>query len=251
MSDDRHQAGARLVDRAQALDLGLGFGLQTALFDDPCQDGRERLEEADVGPPEDPPADGLDVEHADDLVVPDERHGAHRGEARFIEALEPGEPAVPADVDADQRLAGLGHPAGDPGAHRQAGHADLATIQAVRRGEGHPGAVAFDEVDRADLGVHGRCRPIDDRAHELVPGAGRGGQPGDRLEKGQLLQPTGVGLRGHAHGVDPARRRPGRSTAQLGVRSVTASGGETATPIATQSAPARARPATDAGRALP
>ena len=91
VGDDRDEAGARLVDRPQAVDLGLRLGLQPALLDDPGEQRRERLEEADVAPPELAAPDGLDVEHADDRVVPDERHRAHRGEARLVEALEPGE----------------------------------------------------------------------------------------------------------------------------------------------------------------
>ena len=51
-----------------------------------------------------------------------------------------------------------------------------------------PGAVAVDEVDRADLGVGRGSRPVDDRPHQLVPGPGRGRQPGDLLEEGQLRE---------------------------------------------------------------
>ncbi len=104
------QARPRLVDRPEAVDLGLGLGLEPALLDDPGQERRERLEEAHVAPPELAPPDGLDVEHADDRVVPDERHRAHRGEARLVEALEPGEARVASDVQARPAVGGSGRP---------------------------------------------------------------------------------------------------------------------------------------------
>ena len=61
---------------------------------------------------------GLDVEHADDRVVPDQRHGQHPGERLHIEAADPAEPIVPGDVVDGDRLAGLGHAAGDALARR-------------------------------------------------------------------------------------------------------------------------------------
>ena len=62
--------------------------------------------------------------------------------------------------------------AGDPDAHRQAGHADLLAIEAVGGGQGHPRAVAVDEVDRADLGVDRRRGPVDDRRASARPRSG-------------------------------------------------------------------------------
>ena len=53
----------------------------------------------------------LDVEDADDRVVPDERHRAHRRQPRLVEALEPGEAPVAPDVEADLWPPGLRRPA--------------------------------------------------------------------------------------------------------------------------------------------
>ena len=69
---DRDQVGARLIDRAQAVELRLRLALQSVALDDAGEERRERLEERDVTPGELAPALGLDVEHADDLVVPDQ-----------------------------------------------------------------------------------------------------------------------------------------------------------------------------------
>ena len=112
-----------------------------------------------------------------------------------------------------------------PDAHRQPGHADLFAVEPVRRGECEPGAVAVHEVDRADLGAGRRGRPVDDRAHQLVPGPGRGRQAGDLLEEGQLREPaprvaiverfraSRRSWRAGAHaGQGPSRSRPERRT---------------------------------------
>ena len=74
-----------------AFDLRLGLGMEAALLDEAGEEARERLEERDVGGRELARLDGLDVEHADDLVVPDERDRAHRGEPRLVDAADPGE----------------------------------------------------------------------------------------------------------------------------------------------------------------
>ena len=48
---------------------------------------------------------GLDVEHADGLVVPDQRHGQHRGdEPALVDAADPQEARVRLDVGDDERL---------------------------------------------------------------------------------------------------------------------------------------------------
>ena len=70
-----------------------------ALLDQSGQQAGERLEEAEVGPAERAAADGLDVEHADDLLVPDQRHRAHRGELCLVHAADPGETLVEVDIE--------------------------------------------------------------------------------------------------------------------------------------------------------
>ena len=54
---------------------------------------------------------GLDVEHADHLVVPVERHRQHPGERLDVEAADPREPVVERHVRDRDRLARLRPPA--------------------------------------------------------------------------------------------------------------------------------------------
>src|SRR5687768_10127991 len=100
MRHDGDQVRSRLVDGAQALDLRLSLTLEPVALDKAGQQRRQRLEKADVAPRELAPTDRLDVEHADDLVVPDERHRAHRGEPQLVDAADPVKARVAVDVDA-------------------------------------------------------------------------------------------------------------------------------------------------------
>ena len=103
------------IERDELLDLRLGLGLEAALLDDAREQVRDRGQLRDVRVAELAVRLGLDVEHADDLVVPGERHGQHRGdEPALVDAADPQEAVVLADVGDDERLAHRGDPAGDP-----------------------------------------------------------------------------------------------------------------------------------------
>ena len=68
------ELAARLVDGLERLDPRLGLGLLAALLDDAGQEVGDRAELGDVGLAEVARLLGLDVEDADDLVVPGQRH---------------------------------------------------------------------------------------------------------------------------------------------------------------------------------
>ncbi len=89
---DRDEVGAGLVDGPQRLQLRLGLLLQPLLLDEAGQQRRQGLQEAHVRGTEHAPLHGLDVEHADDLVVPDHGHRAHRGVPGLVDLADPGEP---------------------------------------------------------------------------------------------------------------------------------------------------------------
>ena len=108
VGDERDQLGAGLVDLAELLEPLLGLGLLAALLDDPGEQVGDRLELGDVGRREVARLLGLDVEDADDLVVPAERHAEHRGdEPALVDAADPQEARVGPDVGDDERLARL------------------------------------------------------------------------------------------------------------------------------------------------
>ena len=95
VGDQRDQLVACLVQRLELVDLGLGLALEPALLDDAGQQVRDRGQLGDIRRGEVARLLGLDVEHADDLVVPGERHGEHRGdEPALVEAADPQEPRV-------------------------------------------------------------------------------------------------------------------------------------------------------------
>ena len=125
---------------------------------------------------------GLDVEHADDLVVPGERHRQHRGdEPPLVDAADPQEARVGRHVRDDQRLARRGDAAGDALAERDAGPADLVAVEAVRGRERQVGSVAVEQVERRDArrGARRASRRRPSRAAR--PRSGRwspGGRPG-------------------------------------------------------------------------
>ena len=219
MGDDRQQLGPGRVERRQLLEAGLDLGLEAALLDDPGEERADRPQEFDVAGTEAAWLDGLHVEHADDVVVPDQRHRQHRGQALDVEAADPREARVEGHVVDRDRLAAGRDPPGDPLAEREADLADLAPVEAVRGGQGQPGPLAVGEVERADLDVHRRGRAVDDRAHQLVPVARQRGQPGDLVEERELVEPAIVRLsfaRQRLHGFDHGvfAVAPGRWSAQ-------------------------------------
>ena len=209
------RSGSRLVDGAQALELSLGFALQPVALDSAGQQRGERLEEADIALGEATLTDGLDVEHADDRVVPDKRHGAHRGELRLVDAADPVEAPVAVDIEAGGGLSRSCHDAGNPHAQRQPCHANLLAIKPVRGRQRHARAVAIHQVERADLGLGGGSRPIDDRAHQLIPRPRRANKSGDLSQEFELLQPS-VGVGGSQPSVLSRQWDSGDSAGQAG-----------------------------------
>ena len=132
---------------------------------------------------------GLHVEDADHLVVPGEGHRQHRGdEAPLVEAADPQEARVGADVRDDQRLAGGGDAAGHALAEGHARPADLEAVQAVGGGQRQVGPVAVEQVERRDVRVEGVARLVDDRLQQLVPGPGGRGQARHAVQEAQLLE---------------------------------------------------------------
>ena len=203
MGDDRQELGPRGIERRQLLQPALDLGLQPALRDDAREERGDRRQELDLGATEVALRQRLDVEHADDLLVPHERHRQHRVQAAHVEPADPREAAVGGDVAHGDRQAGRGRATGDPLADRQAHPADLAAVQAVRCGERQPIRVPVGQVERADLDAHGRRRPVDDRAHQLVPVACLRGEPRDLVEERQLVETAPGG------GTWPRRLRDG------------------------------------------
>ena len=61
-------------------------------------------------------------------------------------------------------------------------------VEAVRGRQRHAAAVAVRQVERADVRPRGGLGAVDDRAHELVPGARRGGQVRHLGEEADLLE---------------------------------------------------------------
>jgi len=111
---EREQLGTGLVEVLELLELALLLDLQAALLDDPGQERRDRDEEVDLARREPPGGDGLDVEDADDQVVPGERHRQHRREACQVEAAEVLEARVEAHVGNLDRAQRRGRRTGDP-----------------------------------------------------------------------------------------------------------------------------------------
>ena len=150
---------------------------------------------------------GLDVEHADGLVVPGERHAEHgRHEAALVEAADPQEARIGLDVGDHQRLAMGRHGAGHAFAERDPRPADLEAVEAVGRGQRQVRSVPVEQVERGDIGMEGVARPVDDRLEQLVPGARGRGQARDIVDELQLIELVG---RGHRAPVRSARRRAG------------------------------------------
>ena len=203
------ELGPRRVERGQLDEAALDLGRQPALLDDAGQEGGDRLEEVGLVLGEGADVAGLDVEHADHLVVPDEGHREHARERFDVEAADPREPFVDSHVrDRDRRLRRR-DPPGDALAPGQADLADLRAVEPVRRREGQACPLVIREVEGADLHPHRRRGPIDDRMHELVPVPRQRRQLGDVVEEGELAQ-VALGRRGRTLGRRGRRlgRRP-------------------------------------------
>ena len=149
---------------------------------------------------------GLDVEDADDGVVPDERHREHRGdEPALVDAADPQEARLGRHVRDDHRTRAGRDVAGHALAEGHAGPADLEAIEAVGRGQGQLQAVTVEQVERADIGLQGVARTVDDRLQQLVPG------PGGRRQADDSVQELELPDRRRRH-----RRRRRRGVAGLG-----------------------------------
>ena len=146
---------------------------------------------------------GLDVEHADDLVVPGKRNGQHGGhEPALVDAADPQEARIGLDVGDDQRSPVRRHASGDALAERDPRPADLEPIEPIRDGQGQVRSVAVEQVERGNIGVEHIARPVHHRLEELVPGPGRRGELRDLVEEAELGEPLRAAL-----GEVPTRRR--------------------------------------------
>ena len=216
MGDERDELAARLVDGLERLDPGLRLGLLAALLDDAREQVGDGAELGDVGVAEPARPLGLDVEHADDLVVPGQRHAEHRGdEPALVDAADPQEARVGLDVGDDQRTLGRRDVAGDALAERHARPADLEAVEAVRRGERQVRSVPVEQVERGDIGMERIARPVDDGLQQLVPGPRGRREPRDLVEEAQLGQlvagraPSGLAIgRSRARSVGGASSSP-------------------------------------------
>ena len=195
VGDEREELRPRLVELLERLQLALLLALETALLDDPREEGRDRHEERDLARGEPARLDRLHVEDADDEVVPGEGHREHRGEPGQVEAAEVLEARVEPDVGDLDRPAGCGGSPGDPFAQREADLPDVLLVQAVRRRQREAVGAMVQEVERADLHVERLARPVDDRLHQLVPVAGLRRQLGELVQERELAERAqGVGL---------------------------------------------------------
>ena len=211
MGHNRQQLGACLVQGGKRGQLRFRLGLDAALLDDAREQRGNRLQEAHVLGRERPRLGRLDVENADQAVVPRQRNGEHRRQTRHVEAGNPLEVGIDANVgDLDWTSLGCGQP-GDALADAEVDTADLVAVQAVRGGKRQAGAVPVEKVEGADLDPQGQRGPIHERAHEIVPVASACSELCELLEQGQLAQlPLGVGalLRRFRSGAVPLRFRP-------------------------------------------
>ena len=209
VGDQRDQLAPRLVDGLERLDPRLGLRLLAALLDDPGEQVGDRPELGDVVVAEGPALLGLDVEDADGLVVPGQRHGQHRGhETALVDAADPQEAGIGLDVRDDERATVRGDPAGHALAERDARPADLEAVEAVRGGQRQVRSVAVEQVERGDVRVQHVPGPVDDGLEQLVPRPRGRRQPGDLVQEAQLFELV-VGVR-RRHAGAPSTRRAGR-----------------------------------------
>ena len=132
---------------------------------------------------------GLDVEDADDLVVPGQRHRQHRGdEPPLVDAAHPQEARVGLDVRDDQRLARRGDAAGDALAERHPRPADLEAVEPGRRRQRQVRSVAVQQVEGGDVRVERVAGPVDDRLEQLVPRPRGRGEAQDVVEEPEPVE---------------------------------------------------------------
>jgi len=187
------QLGPRLIDRLELGGACLGLALEPSFLDDPGQQVGDRAEVRDVGLGEITVLLGLNVQHPDRSIVPGERDGEHRGdEPPLVDAADPQEALVTADVGDHDRLARLGDAAGDALTERHARAPDLEAIEAVRRRQRQVQAVPIEQVERGDAGTQGVAGLVNDCLEELVPGVRGRRQASHPMEKPQLVELIGA-----------------------------------------------------------
>ena len=114
-------------------------------------------------------------------------HGEHRGdEAPLVQAADPEEPRVLRDVRDHDRLPRRRHAPGDPLPERDDGAADVVAVEAGGGGQRQLEAAAIEEVERRDAGVERVPRAVHHGLEELLPRAGRRGEPEDLVEEPEL-----------------------------------------------------------------
>ena len=208
---ERDKLGTSPIEGSQLLGLGLGLALQPDPLDEPGEDVGDRSELVRVGRAERPRSLGLDVEDADDAVVPDERDREHRGdEPLLIDAADPQEARVARDVRDDERATLGGDQAGHALAERDPGTSDLILVEPVRRRERQVPSIAIEQVERGDVGVQRVPGLVDDRREQLFPRPGRRREPDDAMEELELLELLGRWLGGRGRtwriGLDRGHR---------------------------------------------
>ena len=189
VGDERDQLAAGLVDPAKVGNARLGLDLLAALLDDAREQVGDGPQLGHVAGREVTRLLGLDVEHADDLVVPAERDREHRGdEPPLVDPADPEETLLGRDVGHDERLAGRRDEAGHALAVRNPGPADLVAIQAVGGRERQVGSIPIEQVQGGDVRVERVAGPVDDGLEQLVPRPGRRRKARDVVEEAQLVE---------------------------------------------------------------
>ncbi len=187
--DEGDQLAAGLVDGLERLDAGFGLRLLAALLDDAREQVGHRAELGHVRRAEDPRMLGLDIEHADRLVVPRQRHTQHRGhEPPLVDAADPQEPGIGLDVRDDERLLAGGDRPRHAFPERDPRATDLETVEAVGRCEGQVRSIAVEEIERGDIGMEGVPCPVDDGLQQLVPRSRGRREAGDVVDEAQVIE---------------------------------------------------------------
>ena len=222
VGDERDELAPGLVDRLEFHREGFGLPLLPSLLDDAGKEVGDRPELGHVDVAELATSFGLDVEDADGLVVPAQRHRQHRGdEPLLVDAADPQEPRVLGDLDDDQRLTRGGDPPGNALAVRHPRPPDLVPVETVRRRERQVRSVPIEEVERGDVRVERVPGAVDNRLEQLVPRSRGRREAGDLVEELELLElgraAFGRGFRdrvGRGHGIHDTslgtERRPKR-----------------------------------------
>ena len=121
-------------------------------------------------------------------------------EPALVDAPDPQEAGVRADVHDDIGWRDRGHPPGDPLPERHDGAADLVAVEPVRRREPEVEPVPVEEVERGDVRPERVARAVDHGLEELLPG------PGGRRQAEELVEAGGAARAAASRGSGRARR---------------------------------------------